>query len=328
MGELAPPALAVIPEAIPTELRVRRQFVAWDWWWRHGRWAKVPISPATGRAADSTNPATWDTFEHALATARARRQPGIGFVFSPDDPYAGVDLDKCRDSVTGVIAPWAREIVDLLDSYSEVSPSGTGIKGILRARIPGPRRKNPQLGIEMYDSARFFTLTGHAIGGSPAGIPERQDALRALYDRIFPARAPHAVRRDGPVWGVPAGAVTADDGQLLARARAARNGSRFTALWAGDASGYGSPSEADAALCALLAFWTGPDPARIDHLFRQSGLYRAKWEREDYRARTIALALASGRSWWPQSHRPPAALAGHAGRVRRLRVREVRRGRA
>src|SRR5262245_2703110 len=69
-----------------------------------------------------------------------------------------------------------------------------------------------------------------------------------------------------------------DDGALIERARRARNGARFVALWAGDVSAYGSQSEADLALCNLLAFWTGGDAARVDRLFRVSGLYRSKWD--------------------------------------------------
>jgi hypothetical protein len=87
----------------------------------------------------------------------------------------------------------------------------------------------------------------------------------------------------------PAGHL--DDRELLERAFAARNGAKFRALWEGDRSGYGSESEADQALVRLIAFWTGPDPGRIDWLFRQSALVREKWDRESYREATIATAL-------------------------------------
>ena len=75
------------------------------------------------------------------------------------------------------------------------------------------------------------------------------------------------------------------------KAAAAENEEKFRRLWAGDTSDYTSVSEADQALCSLLAFWTGPDPAKIDELFRESGLYREKWERADYRERTVHKAL-------------------------------------
>ena len=71
--------------------------------------------------------------------------------------------------------------------------------------------------------------------------------------------------------------------EVIRKALSASNGERFSRLWYGDTSGYGSHSEADLALCGMLAFWTGGDAARIDTLFRQSGLYREKWDRKDYR---------------------------------------------
>ena len=95
----------------------------------------------------------------------------------------------------------------------------------------------------------------------------------------------------GPVWHP----VRADDATLIARAQAARNGQKFASLWRGDAGGYASRSEADLALCGILAFWTGGETSRIDRLFRASGLMREKWDepRGDatYGARTIARAL-------------------------------------
>ena len=154
-----PAALAVIPDAIPDELRQCPQWVCWDWVYRAEKWTKVPLNPATGERADSTDRTTWGTFAQALGRYRGRRLAGVGFVFSPDDPYAGVDLDKCRDPATGDVAEWAREIVAALDSYTEVSPSGTGLKVIVRGALPGGRNRKGE--IEMYDRARFFALTGH-----------------------------------------------------------------------------------------------------------------------------------------------------------------------
>ncbi len=104
-----------------------------------------------------------------------------------------------------------------------------------------------------------------------------------------------------------------NDSQLIERAMAAKNGAQFAALWLGDTSGYGGDhSSADLALCGMLAFWAGPDAGRIDRLFRQSGLYRQKWDRPDYRAATIRRALA-GRSehYRPatREHLPDLSLA-------------------
>ncbi len=106
-------------------------------------------------------------FADALAAWAAGRYDGIGFVFSADDPYTGVDLDHVRDADTGVVQPWALDIVRRLDSYTEISPSGGGLHVIVRAQVPRGRKKFPQLGAEMYDRARYFTMTGNVFAGVP-----------------------------------------------------------------------------------------------------------------------------------------------------------------
>jgi putative DNA primase/helicase len=212
---------------------------------------------------------------------------GVGFVFAEDDPFAGIDLDHCRDSETGAVAPWAQKIVDALDSYTEVSPSGTGLHIFVKATLPG--RNNRKGPVEMYESRRYFTLTGNHLEGTPAEIHERQDVLERLYRHIFKDEKPvdetngHRTRT---------GSLDVGDEDLLALARRAKNGEKFSRLWKGDTSDYaGDESRADLALCSLLAFWTEGDTVRMDHLFRQSGLYRDKWNRHDYRERTFYKVL-------------------------------------
>lgn len=276
---IATPAVS----AIPDELIERRQWVAWRPGQRGGKTTKIPINPHTGKQASSTGPATWGTFTQARERAGTIQGGGIGFVFAADDPYAGVDLDGCRDPATGAIADWARPIIRDLDSYTEVSPSGRGVHIIVRGRVPPDRnRAGP---IEMYSAGRYFTMTGHPLDGTPAPIADRQDALSALHGRIFPAKPPSPA---------PAAAAPLDvtDDALIERAMAAANGWQFRALWAGDTSAHGGDhSAADLALCDHLMFWTGNDHARADRLFRQSGLYRGKWERADYRERTLGAAM-------------------------------------
>ena len=109
---------------IPRELRERPQWVTWADERRNGRATKVPYSARTGRNASTTKPATWATFDETLSSYRADcGSAGIGFVFSADDPFVGIDLDGCRDPDTEKIEPWARGIIGRLDSYSEVSPA-------------------------------------------------------------------------------------------------------------------------------------------------------------------------------------------------------------
>lgn len=157
----APPALPVRPDAIPADLREREQWVVWRYVLRDGKPTKQPIAAATGLPASSTDPATWATLDAALGRMARDDLPGVGFVFSPDDPYCGVDLDACRDPETGAVATWAATIAAELDGYAEVSPSGTGLKVIVRAALPGGKgRKDGRVGVELYDRGRFFALTG------------------------------------------------------------------------------------------------------------------------------------------------------------------------
>ena len=141
----------------PDELRTVDQFVCGQEEDRDGDVTKVPYSVHGGRAS-STNPKTWAPFEAAVTHAEEHGLSGVGFVFTEDDPYAGVDLDHCRNSETGVVATWARKIVDALDSYTEVSPSETGLHIFVKATLPG--RNNRKGPVEMYESRRYFTLTG------------------------------------------------------------------------------------------------------------------------------------------------------------------------
>jgi primase-polymerase (primpol)-like protein len=168
-------------------------------------------------------------------------------------------------------------------SYTELSPSGTGVHVLMSGTLPpGGRRRGH---VELYDRDRYFTVTGNHLPGLPRELEARTPELERLHARLFPAAPaprPWPTRR----W------ARLDDAALLERAERSRDGARFAALYRGDSSGYRSQSEADLALCCRLAFWTHGDAARIDRLFRASGLMRAKWnDRADYRERTITLAL-------------------------------------
>ena len=137
------------PENIPEEMRRRRQWVNHDA-------RKIPQTPGTKRRADSTDSETWRSFEDAVADGR-----GLGFVFTSGDPYTGVDLDKCRDPETGVVEEWARRVVEDLDGYVEVSPSGTGLHIIVRGKLPVGNNRRGQ--VEAYSSERYFTMTGRSL---------------------------------------------------------------------------------------------------------------------------------------------------------------------
>jgi len=140
---------------IPEELKILPNWVCHDS-------NKKPIDPITGKGADANNKNTWSKFETAKAAVDKGHYAGIGFQFS-ESPYCGVDIDHCVDPLTGELSDLAKEIIDALDSYTEFSPSGEGVHIICRGSIPKGARKNSTLGIEMYDSGRYFTMTGDVV---------------------------------------------------------------------------------------------------------------------------------------------------------------------
>ena len=272
---------------IPRALTDYKQWVLWRRAEVDGRKTKIPISPWSGKAAACNKPETWSTYHHVVNVRRRLRADGVGFVFTPHDPFCGIDLDRCR-TVAGEVTAQALDVIKRMKSYAEISPSGTGVHILLRAKLAsGGRRCGP---VEIYDAGRYFTMTGQHLAGTPVVIGNRQDELDALMGELFP-----------PLFQTPAmtnaTAAGLSDDELIERAQCARNGERFRRLWAGDASDYGNDrSRADAALCCMLAFWTGGDAERMDGLFRRSGLMRDKWDRRTgevtYGELTTRAALA------------------------------------
>lgn len=183
---------------IPTCLRAAPRWVCWDYVTRSGKPTKCPVDAKTGRPASSTDPATWATCEEALAWFAASQCAGIGYVFSDDDDFCGVDLDGClRD---GAVVPAAQAIITEFATYTEVSPSGCGVKLILRGQRPaGAGCRSDKVDgferIEIYDSKRFFTLTGQRLPDTPADVEPRQAQLEALCARLWPPRAPRQPAR-------------------------------------------------------------------------------------------------------------------------------------
>lgn len=236
---------------IPGVLSEHDQWLIWQWKvTQDGKRTKQPVNPHTGELASSTNPATWGSYEEAVAACDMFGYPGIGLVFTALDPYCGIDLDGCRDPETGEIEEWAKKIVTALDSYSEVSPSGTGVHIILKGTLPPGGRKRGRF--ECYDSGRFFTVTGEHLDSTPHEIKERGEVLRRLHRHVFGEAErtlnEHTDRRD---------VSELSDQEIIARAMQATNGGEFAKLWCGESNGHASASEADLALSSNLAFWTG-----------------------------------------------------------------------
>jgi putative DNA primase/helicase len=180
-----PVALPLSPQAIPAELKALDQWLVWRYFWLPDRehWDKPPLQACTLRAASTTNPRTWTTFAQALDAHQRHDLDGIGFVLTEDNGLVGVDLDHCRDADTGEIEPWALMIVKELDTYTEVSPSGTGLRLWIRGQLPPGRRKKGN--VEMYSGGRYLTITGCHVRDTPHIIESRQAAIDALHARVF-----------------------------------------------------------------------------------------------------------------------------------------------
>ncbi len=299
-ARLPPPTLLrVLPESIPDELKARDQWVCWREEPRLNedgtpsldndgvpKLTKPPRDPRTGRHAEVDEPATWVSYTEALMAYDAGEYDGIGYVMTADDPYVGVDLDHCRDLVTGDVALWAQIIIDALDTYTEISPSGEGLRLFARAALPVAGRSRGGQGddgrgkIEMYAAGHYLTVTGHRDGDTASGIEDREDALRDLYATIFGELPPTPELPATPVAVLTPSCVELGDEELIERARRAADGVKFSALFDhGDRTSYGGDaSAADMALCGLLAFWTCKDAGQMNRVFRRSGLMRAKWD--------------------------------------------------
>lgn len=261
--------------SVPSSLRSLNQWVLWRFVERDGKRTKAPYQPS-GKAARSNDPSTWTDFESAVKALKAGFD-GLGFVFAKNGGIVGVDLDWKGWAGEG-IPPEAKTIVDRLGSYTEWSPSRKGCHVLLRGELPAGVGNRSQLApgveLEVYDHGRFFTVTGWHWTGYPEDLEDRQAELEALLSELFP-------RKQETLKGVSR-PVPLDDTALLERMFSSKHGAKILRLWNGDTSGYPSQSEGDLALTQHLMWWTGNDTARADRLFRQSGLYRPKWDEKHF----------------------------------------------
>ena len=295
-------------EAIPELLLRREQWLCWREEPRDGKQTKVPIDPRTGKYASTTDHETWSSFEAARKRATREGEDGLGFVFTDDDPIVGVDLDDCRDPETGETEEWAGSVIETLESFTEISPSGTGYHVLVEGTLPDGRNRKDDL--ELYETARFFTVTGAHVDGTPTTIEKRTEALRRIHAEYL---TPDNGSSDDAAQTPRQPTQRLSDDGLLQKARNAENGEKFERLWRGSTAGYESHSEADMALCALLAFWTGGDEQQIDRLFRDSGLMREKWDEvhytdgSTYGEKTIERAVAGTTEFYEPSGTRSAA---------------------
>jgi len=245
---------------------------------------KEPYNAATGGHAQSNNPKTWCTFDQVIAKAEILKFDAIGIAVV--EPYIVCDVDNSVENC--ISSPLANKIISGFPSYTEFSPSKTGIHIIGKGKIPRDRVFKT-LDVEIYSKTRFLTFTGDLMPRTPSVICD-VDILK-LYDEL----------------------ASLDDENkkikaLLKKIEKSKDKTTFFKLYEGNwQDDYPSQSEADLAFCNKLAFWTSKDPEFIDRVFRKSGLMRPKWDEKHfgdgrtYGADVIAKAIAGCRDVYSAS---------------------------
>lgn len=286
---------------IPKEMKDLPNWVLWRYRSRDGKKTKIPYS-VTGKPAKSNDPETWTSFDKA---ARLMSEyDGVGFMLG-NSPFVGIDLDHCLDTAERKVR--AKQLVTDCNTYTEISPSGTGLHIIGKADLEKGFRDND---IEVYPSGRYFTVTGNSFGDAlPVGN------IQSVVDRL--QKSIEGSRTAAPSQAaIPASpkALPLDVAEIVALARKSKKeGADFSALFdRGDTSKYHyNDSSADQALMNMLAFWTNGNKELMRQIFSESALaQREKWQkRPEYQDWTINTALESwnGKGYDPQQYKKEQA---------------------
>ena len=272
---------------------------------KNGKITKIPYQ-IDGNEARSNDPRTWSTFPTAAKFYTQSNADGIGFVFSKRDKYVGVDIDKCvtyaSDDVereNPIISKFAQDVIEMMDSYTEFSVSGTGIHIIVKGSLPqslcGTGRKNAKLGLEVYQYGRYFTMTGHRENSND--IIDRTDELAELLEKHFDDS--DLKDRIVKLQDYENDEIRLSNEQLWEKMFRSKSGDEIRSMYNGNLIN-DDHSSTDLALCNHLAFWTGKSATRMDSMFRETSLMRNKWDTihhttsgETYGERTISMAIAS-----------------------------------
>jgi primase-polymerase (primpol)-like protein len=274
---------------IPERLKGFPQWVVWKLEKKSdGKTTKIPYDPKNIKShASSTDPSTWATYDAAMVILNSNMGfRGVGFVFTKDDPFIGIDFDHCIED--GWLTPTAELNVTLFNSYTEISQSGTGLHVIAEGLNPGGTETGHKCReIEFYTSGRFFALTGNVWKDYKKVAVLPQSVLLPFYKKYFSTPTlPKPAPKKSAYADKPKTSAGLTDEKILEIIGKAANSVKFNMLWGGSVNGYVSPSEADMALCTMLAFYT-KDHTQLKRLLLQSGLCREKTYRDDYLDRTV-----------------------------------------
>ena len=265
---------------VPEELKSSKQWVCYMTKQRGNKITKIPVNPFSRSPIDVNKAENWLLFEEALKYLGNNMISGIGFVFTSEDDFIGIDIDECVDD-NGQFNKVAEEVLKQFSgkSYAEYSPSGRGIHIITKGKKTTQRSKNSEYGLEVYSDKRYFTVTGNMLEGFNEikwceseinHICNRfleEEEKQKKMTRLIEEKAYLGPNKDD-IWEV-----------MFTK----KNGDRLRSLYEGTwNSYYSSQSEADLALCNALAFYTQKDSATMDSMFRHSGLFRKKWDEIHY----------------------------------------------
>lgn len=284
-------------EKFPQELKEQTRWCNWRNEKRGERTTKIPINSQHGGDAKSNDESTWSDFE--TTKSRIAMDTGVGYFLK--EPYVGIDLDDVEDEVKRHLEGdyednIVSEFIHELDSYTEISPSGTGIHIIMKGELPEKGRRRG--GIEMYTTGRYFTVTFDSIGPNYIRDDRDTNKLQKLHEKYIRPKGEEKPRKVRQIVEDEMGQHGLDDKEVIKRASRSKNGDKFKDLLNGDwdkYKEYPSQSEADLAFANMLAFWTAKDPEQMDRIVRESGLYREKWDEyrgnDTYGNNLIELAI-------------------------------------
>ena len=296
----------IVSNQIPQDLK---QIQAWVFWKfkqfpDEKKPRKIPYNPKTEYEAKVNEPETWGSYNQSLKGHQKFKASGIGVMIRKG--LIGIDLDNAVDH-EGKAKSEAQKIISRIPSYWEYSPSGKGFHGYVFGSLPQGHRTRKKLGdgssLEVYSSNRYFTVTGKSIS-QVNEISRNQDCADWLINHyeLEPEK-----KSDSSTRGLgQKESFSSDSKELIQKIRDSKKGWKFDQLFRGDWQDYPSQSEADQSLCSILAFWTGNDPIQIDDIFRQSGLFRKKWDEnrggQTYGEKTINKAISQNR----ETYKPPS----------------------
>jgi len=230
---------------IPDEIKTRPQWVNFKKEMRKGKQTKPPYKPQGGYAKPD-DPLTLSSF--AACMRAADKFDGVGFVLSNDDPYVALDFDHCHCPAFDGVTSWANSLdmvfpevanhIRKLNTYTEKSPSATGIRVFLKGKLPADGKKKSNF--EVYQARHYVTVTAHVLNGFPMAIENRQDALDEFYQAVFgtPENPHEQEKKSSP------STASVNWKERLEKAFQSVNGAEIRRLWEGDITKYGNDHSA------------------------------------------------------------------------------------